>query len=76
MEKNLTLEKVLIVCNRNAELLVGATIDSKVAFLSRMRKKNLIILKSLIFFLFYLFVGKCSENCNMLTECTAGQCCI
>ena len=49
MENNSTLKKVLLVCNRNAELLrlVGATFDSKVAFLGRMRKKNLIILKSL-----------------------------
>ena len=47
MEKNSTLEKVLLVCNRNAELLqfVGATYDSKVASLRRMRKKNFIILK-------------------------------
>ena len=42
-------EKVLPECNRNAELLrlVGATFDSKAAFRSRMRKSNLIILKSL-----------------------------
>ena len=48
MENNSTLEKVLLVCNRNAELLqvVGATFDSKVASLRRIRKKNLIILKS------------------------------
>ena len=32
MENNLTLEKVLLVCNRIAELL--ATFDSKVAALS------------------------------------------
>ena len=54
------LEKILVVCNRNAELLrlVGATFDSKVAALRRMRKKNLLILKSLQknSFLFYLFV--------------------
>ena len=49
MEDNSTLEDVLLVRNRNAELLrlVGATIDSKVASLRRMRKKNLIILKNL-----------------------------
>ena len=49
MENNSTLEKVLLVCNRNAELLrlVGATFDFKMASLRRMRKKNLIIVKSL-----------------------------
>ena len=49
MENNPTLEKVFLVCNRNAEpsRLLAATFDSKVAFLRRMRKKNLIILKSL-----------------------------
>ena len=46
MENNLTFEKVLLVCNMNAELLrlVGASFDSKVGLLKRMRKKNLIIL--------------------------------
>ena len=50
MEIISTLEKVLLVFNRNAELLrlVGATFYSKVASsLRRMMKKNLIILKSL-----------------------------
>ena len=49
MENNSTFEKVLLVCNRNAELLwlVGATFDAQGAFLRRMRKKNMIILKSL-----------------------------
>ena len=49
MENNLTLEKILWVFNRNAELLrlVGATFYSKVASLRRMMKKNLNILKSL-----------------------------
>ena len=49
MENKLKLTKVLLVCNRNAELLrlVRATFDSKLAFLRRMRKKNFIILKSL-----------------------------
>ena len=62
MENNSTLEKVLLVCHRNAELLqlVGGTFDSKAASLWRMRKKNLIILKSLQnkghYILFYLFV--------------------
>ena len=43
MENNSTLEKVLLVRNRNAELLqlVGATFDLKVASLRRMRKKYL-----------------------------------
>ena len=43
MENKSTLEKVLLVCNRNGELLrlVGATSDSKVASLRRMRKKSL-----------------------------------
>ena len=57
MENNSTLGKVLLVCNRNAELLqlVGATFDSKVAFFfKRMSKKYLITLKSLQF-LFNLF---------------------
>ena len=49
MKNNATLEKVLLVCKKNAVLLrlVGATLDFKVAFLRRIRKKNLIILKSL-----------------------------
>ena len=57
MENNSTLEKVLQVCNRNAELLrlIGTTFDFEVASLRRRRKKNLIILKSLSF-LFYFFV--------------------
>ena len=57
MENNSTLEKVLLVCKRNAQVLklAGTTLDSKVASLRRMRKKNLIILKSLFLF-FYLYV--------------------
>ena len=49
MENNSTLEKVSLVCNRNAELLrlVGATFESKVVSVQRIRKKNLIILKRL-----------------------------
>ena len=49
IENNSTLEKVLQKCSWNAELLrlVGATFDSKVASLRRMRKKNLIIQISL-----------------------------
>ena len=85
MENNSILEMVLLVSNRNAELLrlVGTTFNSKVAFLRRMRKKNLIILKSLqkkvCNFFCFIFLSlltfelsninwKCSENCNMLTE--------
>ena len=44
MENNSTLEKVGkgLVCNRNAELLqlMGATLNSKVASTSRMRKNK------------------------------------
>ena len=42
MEDNTTLEDVLLVRNRNAELLrlLVANFDSKVASLRRMRKKN------------------------------------
>ena len=49
MENNSMLEKVLLVFNRNAQLLrlVEATFYSKVASLRRMMKKNLITLKSL-----------------------------
>ena len=49
MENNSTLEKILFVFNRNAEMLrlVGASFYSKVASIRRMMKKNLIILKSL-----------------------------
>ena len=49
MENNSTSEKILLVFNRNTELLrlVGATFYFKVASLRRMMKKNLIILKSL-----------------------------
>ena len=50
MENNSKLEKVLrtSVCNNKGELLrlVGATFDSKVTSLRRIRKKNLIIFKS------------------------------
>ena len=43
MEKNSTLEKALLMYNRNTEQLrlVGATLDSKMASLRRMRKKNI-----------------------------------
>ena len=77
------MEKALLVCNRNAKLLrlVGAIFNSKVASLRRMRKKNLIILKSLqkkVWPFFVSFVCRCwhlscqtsIENCDMLTECT------
>ena len=63
IENNSMLEQVLLVFNRNAELLrlVAATFDAKVASLGRIRKKNFIILKSLQkekirHVLFYLFV--------------------
>ena len=59
MVNNLRLDKVLLVCNRNAELLrlVEATFDSKVAFHRRKEKKNLILLKSLP--IFVLFLCRC-----------------
>ena len=49
MENNSALDKVLLVCNRNVKVLrlIRTTFDFKVAFLRRMRKKNLLILKSL-----------------------------
>ena len=62
MENNSTLENFLLVLNWNVELLllVRATFDSKVASLRRIRKKNLIILKSwqkkYRHFLFYFIV--------------------
>ena len=74
MENNLTLEKVLLVCNKNAELLrlVGTTFDFKVAFLRSMRKKNFIILKSLqkkVYRCFVLFVCHCWHlSCQILIE--------
>ena len=66
------LEKVLLVFNSNTELLrsVGATFDSKVTSLRRMRKKNLIILKSLQKKSLVVVLELRSENCNMLTERT------
>ena len=80
VENNSTLEEVLPVCNRNAELLrlVKATFDSKVVSLRRMRKKNLIILKSHFCFICLALLTfelsninwKLSENCNMLTKRT------
>ena len=88
MEKNPTLEKVLLLYNRNVELfrLVGATFDSKVASLRRMRKKNLINLKSLHKkFAIFLFVCCCWHlSCLILIEsvwkiviCSLNvQCCI
>ena len=63
--KQLNIGKgVTLVCNGNAELLrlVEATFDSKVAFLRRMRKKNLdkliekFVKRKVGNFLFYLFV--------------------
>ena len=74
IENNSTLENVLLVCNRNAELLqlVDATFDCKVASLRRMRKKNMVILKSLQknsspFFI--LFVCRCWHlSCQISIE--------
>ena len=56
MQNNSTLEKVFLVCKKNADLLrlVGATFDSKVASLRRIRKENLIILKSLLCVLIFI----------------------
>ena len=81
-----TSEKILLERNMNAKLLrlVGATFDTNVASVRRMRKKNLIILESLqknILPFFVLFVCrcwhwavksqlKCWGNYNMFTECT------
>ena len=79
MGNNSKLEKVLLVCKRNAELLhlVGLTIAAILASLRR-RKINLIILKSLkenkiakfcfICLSLLTFELKCSENFNMLIE--------
>ena len=56
-------EKVLLVWTRNVELLrlVGATFDFKVSCLTGMRKKNLIILKSLPFFCLSLLTFELSN---------------
>ena len=75
MENNLTLEKVLLVCNRNVELLrlVGGIFDSKVAILRRMRKKNLIIPTSLlkkVCNFFYLFVDIGVESVRKIVMCS------
>ena len=73
-ENNSTLQKLLPVCNRNSVLLqlVGATFDSKVASLRTMRKKNLIILKSLqkkSLPYFVLFVCRCWHlSCQISIE--------
>ena len=65
MENNLTLENILLVYNRNAELLrlVAATFYSKVASFRRMMKKNFDLSEKFAekkafaygHFLFYLF---------------------
>ena len=74
IENNSTLEKVLLVRKRKAEMLqlVGATFDSKVALLRRMRKKNLIILKSLqkkSLAFFVLLVWRCWHlSCQISIE--------
>ena len=63
MENNSRLEKFLLECNRNAQLLrlVKANFDCRVASLRRMRKKKFdnfekFVEKKLIIFLFNLFV--------------------
>ena len=61
VENSPKLKKVLLVCNRNADLLrlVGATFDSKVATLRTIKKKNLLILnkkQKVHHNLFYFFV--------------------
>ena len=75
MENNSTLKKVLLACNRSAELLrlVRATFDPKVASLRSMRKKNLIILKSLqkkvYHFFCFIFVCSCWHlSCQISIE--------
>ena len=74
MDNNSTLEKFLLVCNRNDKLLrlVGATFDSKVASFTRMRKKILIILKKLqkkSSPFFVLFVCRCWHlSCQISIE--------
>ena len=72
MENNSTLENVLLVCNRNAKLLllVGATFISKLASLRMMKKKNFIILKSLQNSTFFvLFVCRCRHlSCQISIE--------
>ena len=73
MENNSTLEKILLVCNRNTDLLrlVEGTFDSKVT-LRWMRKKTLIILKCLqkkSSPFFVLFVCRCWHlSCQISIE--------
>ena len=78
IENNSTLEKDLLVYNRNAELLrlVGASFDSKVASFRRMRMKILREVR-LFFICLSLFIfelsninWKYSEHIYMLTEHT------
>ena len=83
-ENNSTLENILLICNRNAELLrlVGATFDSKVASLRSMEEKFdnsekfgekkfaifCFICLSLLTFELSNISSKCSEKCNMFSE--------
>ena len=85
-ENNSTLENILLICNRNAELLrlVGATFDSKVASLRSMEEKFdnsekfgekkfaifCFICLSLLTFELSNINWKSSEKCNMFTERT------
>ena len=78
MENNSTLKKILLVFNRNAELLrlVRATFYSEVASLRRMMKKNLIIPEKFAekkafaydHFLFYLFCRCLHLSCQISIE--------
>ena len=79
MDNNSTLEKVLLMCNRNADLLqlVEATLDSKVASFRRMTKKKFDnsekfaqkVFAVFCFICFSLLTFELSNiNCNMLTE--------
>ena len=75
MENSSTLERVLLVCNRKAEVLrlVGATFDSRMASPRRMFSEKKFTILSFIYLSLLTFElsnmnWKCSANCNMLTE--------
>ena len=83
MENNSTLEKVLLVCNRNRQILwlVGATFQS--GFSQKVEEEKCENSEKFVIFCFiYLLlltfelsniIWKCTENCNMLTERTYGS---
>ena len=90
MEINSLLEKVLVVCNRKAEVLrlVGASFDSKITSLKRIRKKKFFksesfaekkvaifsfICLSLLTFDWSNINWKCSKICIKLTERAYGS---